>query len=66
MSEQGVDTGGLSREFWRLFLNEVVKMYCIGDTGKCLFVKNVSALQVGKCALLYVFFLKILFPYINK
>ena len=46
MSEQGVDTGGLTREFWRLFLNEVVKMYCIGDAGKCLFVKNVSALQV--------------------
>ena len=48
MSEQGVDTGGLTREFWRLFLNEVVRTYCIGDPGKCLFVKNVSALQVSE------------------
>ena len=48
MSEQGIDTGGLSREFWRLFLNEVVKIYRVGDPGKCLFLKNVSALQVSE------------------
>ena len=36
VSEQGVDTDGLTREFRRLFLNEIVKMYCIGDAGNCL------------------------------
>ena len=46
MSEQGIDTGGLSREFWCLFVKEVVDSYCIGEPGRCLFTKNVPALQV--------------------
>lgn len=46
MRESGVDTGGLGREFWRLFVNDVVHHYCIGEPGSCLFVKNVPALQV--------------------
>lgn len=48
MSEQGVDTGGLSREFWRLFVKGVVQSYCIGDQGCCVFTRNVRALQVRR------------------
>lgn len=45
--EVGVDSGGLTWEFWRLFAREVAEKYCIGDCGKCLFAKNIPALQVG-------------------
>ena len=41
-----MDTGGLSREFWRLLVNDIVNQYCIGEPGSCLFVKNVQVLQV--------------------
>lgn len=47
VGEEGIDTGGPSREFWRLFVKEVVDLYCIGEPGKCLFIKNVPALQVS-------------------
>ena len=43
MFESGIDTGGLSREFWRLFAKGVDDVYCIGDR---IFSKNVPALQV--------------------
>ena len=45
--EQGVDTGGLTREFLRLVGLEVISTYCTGEPGQCLFTKNVSALQAG-------------------
>ena len=41
-----MDTGGLSHSFWRLFVNDIVNQYCIGEPGSCLFLKNVQALQV--------------------
>lgn len=46
VDEEAVDTGGPSREFWRLFGLGVMKQYCIGEEGICLFVKNVPALEV--------------------
>ena len=46
MGEKGVDTGGPSREFWRLFCEGVVAQYCVGDPGNCLFIRNIPALQV--------------------
>ena len=42
-----MDTGGPRREFFRLFAKKVLDVHCIGDPGKCLFVKNVPALQVS-------------------
>ena len=53
VGEEGVDTGGLSREFWRIFIAEVVNNYCIGEPGKSLFLKNVPALQVMYILLLH-------------
>lgn len=45
MGESAVDTGGPSREFWRL-LAIGKKKYCrVGENG-CFFDKNVPALQV--------------------
>ena len=35
-----MDTGGLSRAFWRLFVNDIVDQYCIGEPGSCLFVND--------------------------
>ena len=47
VSEPGIDTGGPSREFWRLFAEGVVTSYCIGnDHQQFFFNKNVPALQV--------------------
>ncbi len=31
-----IDTGGLSREIWKIFVPEVVDYYCIGEPGKSL------------------------------
>lgn len=44
--EDGIDTGGLRREFFRLFVKGVVDIYCIGDLGNYIFKKSVPALQV--------------------
>lgn len=44
--EEAVDTGGPSREFWRLFTYAVMERYCIGDAGCCLFVRNTPAVEV--------------------
>ena len=49
VEEEAVDTGGPSREFWRLIVQEVVRQYCVGEPGISLFVKNVPALQVCVC-----------------
>ncbi len=46
MEEEAVDNGGPSREFWRLFVEEVVHQYCVGEPGVSLFMNNVPALQV--------------------
>jgi hypothetical protein len=46
LGEEAVDTGGPSREFWRLFAEALVEQYCVGDEGVYLFVKNIPALQV--------------------
>ena len=47
MSEQGVDTGGPSREFWRLLVEDIITSYCVGERGLCVFDKNSLALKVG-------------------
>ena len=44
--EPAIDTGGCSREFWRLFAKGVNNIYCIGDSKHRIFSKNVPALQV--------------------
>ena len=50
VSESGIDTGGPSREFWRLFVEGVASSYCIGnDHQQFFFNKNVPALQVKPC-----------------
>lgn len=49
MEEEGEDYGGPSREFWRMFVEGVVKDYCVGYTGINLFVKNIPAVQVCLC-----------------
>ena len=46
VGEKGEDTGGLRREFWRLFGLGVTKEYCVGDSSCMTFRQNVSALQV--------------------
>ena len=46
MFEPAIDTGGLSREFWRIFAKGVDNTYCIGDSKRRIFSKNVPALQV--------------------
>ena len=46
MFKSGIDTGGLSCEFWRLFAKGVDDVYCIGDSKCRIFSKNVPALQV--------------------
>ena len=46
MFEPAVDTGDVSREFWRLFGAGVYEIYCSGDPECCVFTKNIPALQV--------------------
>ncbi len=47
VGEAGVDTGGPSREFWRLFSSGVAEVYCVqNEMGKHFLDKNVPALQV--------------------
>ena len=45
VNEWAVDTGGPSREFWRLFVGGAVETYCIGKRN-CIFTRNTPALQV--------------------
>ena len=42
-----MDAEGLSREFWRLLVQQAVSKYCVGPPGSCLFMKNMPALQVS-------------------
>ena len=47
VGEAGIDTGGPSREFWRLFASGVADKYCISnERGQYFFDKNVPALQL--------------------
>lgn len=46
MGEEAVDTGGPSREFWRLVMLEIEKRFLHGDPGRKCFDKNILALQV--------------------
>ena len=46
MGEEGIDTGGPSREFWRLFMHSIEKTYFIGSEGKRTLARNVPALEV--------------------
>ena len=45
-----MDNGGPSREFWRLFVVEVVREYCGGKLGNSIFARNIPVVQVrGVC-----------------
>ena len=46
VGEEGIDTGGPNREFWRLFMNDVKKRYFIGSEGKQTLARNIPALEV--------------------
>ena len=47
MSEAGVDTGGPTREFYRLFAKGVTEQYCVSNSsGQSFLMKNVLELQV--------------------
>ena len=48
MGEEGIDTGGPSREFWRLFMHSVDKTYFVGNEGKQTLARNVPALEVNE------------------
>ena len=52
VGETAVDTGGPSREFWRLLAIGIEKKYCrVGENG-CFLDKNVPALQVDACSVM--------------
>lgn len=51
VNESGIDNGGPSREFWRLFKKAAAQRYCMGSPGNCVFFKDTPALLVG-CATL--------------
>ena len=46
--EDANDTGGPSREFWRLFVREVCEEYFAGVDGKLTLLRNIPALEVSK------------------
>ena len=47
MSEAGIDTGGPTREFYRLCAKGVTEQYCVSNgSGQSFLMKNVLALQV--------------------
>ena len=43
MFEPAIDTGGVSREFWRLFRKEVDDFYSIGSSKGHILSKNISS-----------------------
>lgn len=47
MGEAAIDTGGPSREFFRLLATGVEAEYCRCGENGCFLNKNVSALQVS-------------------
>lgn len=42
-----MDTGGPSREFWRLIMYAIKEKFCHGKEGQMVFVRNTPALQVN-------------------
>ena len=48
-----MDTGGPSREFWRMFFQEVDNHYFVGPKGKRTLQRNTPALEVSFCYLNY-------------
>ena len=46
VGEPAIDTGGPTREFWRLLTSGFQDMYCVGDEGKKIIEHNVPALEV--------------------
>lgn len=53
VGEPAIDTGGPTREFWRLLNNGFQEKFCIGSEGKKVFDHNVPALEV--CLLMKYF-----------
>lgn len=47
MGEEAVDTGGPSREFWRLLMGEICSKYCHGSEKRTVLDRNVAALQAS-------------------
>ena len=47
IGEPAVDTGGPSREFWRLLMLEVNNTFCVGGDEAKVFVRDVPAIQVA-------------------
>ena len=43
VGEEAVDTGGPSREFWRLIMHAIGTKYCYGEEGKMVFDRNTLA-----------------------
>ncbi len=46
VGEPAIDTGGPTREFWRLLISAFQNSYCIGDEGRKVLDHNVPALEV--------------------
>ena len=46
VGEEAVDTGGPSREYWRIIMHDIKQKYCHGQDGKLVFNRNILALQV--------------------
>ena len=46
VGEPGVDTGGLSREFWFLLTKGIADHFCTGNHGNLVLQRNTQALQV--------------------
>ena len=65
VGEEGEDTGGLRREFWRLFALQAVDQYCIGDAHKT-FLQNVPALQVSLQLILYIALFSLVLVYLAR
>ena len=47
MREEAADTGGPTREFWRLITEGIREKFCTGEEGKMAFERNTPALQVN-------------------
>ena len=47
VGEEAIDTGGPSREFWRLLVGDIENTYCCGEAAKLVFDRNTPALQVA-------------------
>ena len=48
VGESGVDTGGLSRELWRLVVVDIVQQYCFLGSQDLVFLLKTSLLHLIK------------------